>query len=52
MYAEMMRRMQQKTVDAKKKADKAAIITAAEAEVIRVMKLDKDTFIILCYRIL
>jgi hypothetical protein len=33
MYADMVRRMQQKTVETKKKAEKAAIVAAAEAEV-------------------
>ena len=33
MYADMMRRMQQGTVEIKKKAEKAAIIAEAEAEV-------------------
>lgn len=32
MYADMVRRMQQKTVETKKKAEKAAIVAAAEAE--------------------
>lgn len=33
MYADMMRRMQQGTVETKKRAKKAAIIAEAEAEV-------------------
>jgi hypothetical protein len=33
MYAEMMRRMQQKDMDKKKKEVKAAIVTAADSEV-------------------
>lgn len=33
MYADMMRRMQQGAVEVKKKAEKAAIIAEAEAEV-------------------
>lgn len=33
MYAEMMRRMQQKDVEKKKKLEKAAIVNAADSEV-------------------
>jgi hypothetical protein len=33
MYADMMRRMQQKTIEGKKKAEKAAVVAAAQAEV-------------------
>lgn len=34
MYAEMMRRMQQKDIEKKKKKEKAAIVSAADSEVI------------------
>lgn len=33
MYADMVRRMQQKNVESKKKAEKAAVVAAAEADV-------------------
>ena len=49
MYSDMMRRMQQKDVEKKKKEDKAAIAHAADSEVSLILMIfNLQTFFFIC----
>jgi hypothetical protein len=49
MYADMMRRMQQKDVDKKKKETKAAIAAAADNEV---CAIDNSTLLVMSHQLI